>query len=125
MKTVKDVMSANPVSVRKTTSVKEVAAMLREFRVSAFPVVDEAGKVVGVVSEADLMVKQAVADGSGRGKIIASLGHHRVLRKVNGITAGDLMTSPAVTVTGQDTIDRAARLMHRRGLKRLVVIDAD
>ena len=60
MKTVKDVMSTLPVSVSKTTSFREIAARLRECRVSAFPVLDADGKVTGVVSEADLLVKEAV-----------------------------------------------------------------
>jgi CBS-domain-containing membrane protein len=60
MKTVKDVMSAPPVSVSKTASFHEIVTRLRECRVSAFPVLDEDGKVAGVVSEADLLVKEAV-----------------------------------------------------------------
>ena len=60
MKTVKDVMSTLPISVSETTSFQEIAAKLRECRVSAFPVLDADGKVTGVVSEADLLVKEAV-----------------------------------------------------------------
>jgi len=48
----------------------------------------------------------------------------RALRKAAGVTAGDLMTSPAVTVGADDTVERAARLMYTRGLKRLPVVDA-
>ena len=62
MKTVKDVMSARPVSVSETASFREIVAKLRECRVSAFPVLDADGKVAGVVSEADLLVKEAAAD---------------------------------------------------------------
>ena len=60
MKTVKDVMSTLPISVSETTLFQEIAARLRECRVSAFPVLDADGKVTGVVSEADLLVKEAV-----------------------------------------------------------------
>ncbi len=121
---VKDVMSTHPVSVLESSPVKEIAAMLREFRVSGFPVLDDEGKVIGVVSEADLLAKQALAGGPGgiRKAVIGWLGG-RELRKAAGITAGDLMTSPAVTVTEDDTISHAARLMYRRGFKRLPVID--
>ncbi len=56
MKTVKDVMSTLPISVSETTSFQEIAARMRECRVSAFPVLDADGKVTGVVSEADLLV---------------------------------------------------------------------
>jgi predicted transcriptional regulator len=57
---VRDVMSTHPISVWKATPVKEVAARLRADRVSGFPVLDDDGKVVGVVSEADLLIKEAL-----------------------------------------------------------------
>jgi CBS domain-containing protein len=56
--TVKDVMTTHVVAVRLNATYKEMAARLREFRVSAFPVVDDDNKVVGVVSEADLLTKE-------------------------------------------------------------------
>jgi CBS domain-containing protein len=122
---VKDVMSTHPVTVLRSSPVKEMAAMLREFRVSGFPVLDDDGKVIGVVSEADLLAKEALAGGTGGiRKVIAGRRGGRQLSKAKGATAGDLMTSPAVTVSEDDTISRAARLMYRRGLKRLPVVDA-
>ena len=53
--TVRDVMTTRVVAVRKDASFKDIAALLAEHRVSAFPVVDDEGKVIGVVSEADLL----------------------------------------------------------------------
>jgi CBS domain containing-hemolysin-like protein len=53
-------MTTRVVSVRKDTSFREMAAALREHRVSAFPVVDADGKVIGVVSEADMLTKEAL-----------------------------------------------------------------
>jgi CBS domain len=58
--TVKDVMSTHVVAVRPDAGYKEMAATLREQRVSAFPVVDDDYKVIGVVSESDLLVKEAL-----------------------------------------------------------------
>lgn len=99
--------------------------MLREFRVSGFPVLDDKGKVIGVVSAADLLAKEALAGGPRRiRRVVTGRRGGRELRKAAGITAGDLMTSPAVTVTEDDTISHAARLMYRRGLKRLPVVGA-
>lgn len=122
MKTlVRDVMSTHPISVRKATPVKEVAARLRADRVSAFPVLDDDGTVVGVVSEGDLLVKEAL---DGTPGWFAGLVHHKEARKATGVTAGDLMTSPAVTVGADDTVEHAARLMYLHGLKRLPVVDA-
>ena len=123
---VEEIMSAYPVSARVTSSFKELAAGLRQFGISGFPVLDDDGKVVGVVSEADLLA-QEVLDGrahSTRGTI-SRLVHGRQSAHVEGITAGDLMTSPAVTVTPGETVSRAARLMYDRGLRRLPVVDAE
>lgn len=121
MKTVKDVMSTHPVSVLRTSSFKELAARLREFRVSAFPVLDDDGRVIGVVSEADMLLKEAMDGGR---TVLGRILHRKELRKAAGVTAGDLMTSPAVTVVPEDTVEHAAQLMYARGLKRLPVIDA-
>src|SRR5690349_20427248 len=76
MKTVKDVMSTLPVWVNETASFREIAARLRECRVSAFPVLDAHGKVTGVVSEADLLVKEAVlGEPGGIAGLLAGLLH--------------------------------------------------
>jgi len=122
---VKDVMSTHPVAVSKDASFKELAARLFELGVSGFPVVDGDGKVIGVVSEADMMAKEAWAGGhhGWQGRIAAAV-HRTERRKASGVTAGDLMTSPAVTVTADDTVEHAASLMYSRKLKRLPVVDA-
>jgi CBS domain-containing protein len=122
---VKDVMSTHPVSVITTSSFKEIAARLREFRVSAFPVLDAHGKVIGVVSEADMLPKEALDDRHGMRGTITGLLHRTKQAKAAGVTAADLMTSPAVTVTGGDTVEHAARLMYSRKVKRLPVVDED
>jgi CBS domain-containing protein len=119
--TVRDVMTRSVVAVRKDASFKEMAAMLRSRRISAFPVVDDAGRVVGVVSEGDLLVKEAVqADGTS---LLAALRHLKEDDKATGISAGDLMTRPAVTIGPDAPIADAARLMYDRRVKRLPVID--
>jgi CBS domain-containing protein len=123
---VRDVMSAHPISVRENASFKEIAARLREYRVSAFPVLGYDGTVIGVVSEADMLAKEALdVEHHGLRGLIAGAVHRRAFRKAAAVTAGDLMTSPAVTVGPDDTVERAARLMRTRGLKRLPVVDAD
>ncbi len=121
MKTcVKDVMTTQVVAVRRGATFKEMAVTLRRFRVSAFPVVDDEEKVIGVVSEADLLAKEALADPG----VIGGLLHHRDVQKAEGLTAGDLMTHPAVTVRPDDTVEHAARMMYTLRIKRLPVVDA-
>lgn len=117
---VRDVMTKRVIAVRKDASFKEMAAMLRSSRISAFPVIDDARRVIGVVSEADLLVKEAVqADGSS---VLAALRHWREDEKEAGVTAGDLMTAPAVTIGPDAPVAEAARLMYDRRVKRLPVV---
>jgi CBS-domain-containing membrane protein len=122
---VKDVMTGEVVAVRKDASFKEMAARLRQFRVSAFPVIDENRRVIGVVSEADLLAKEALADDhAGIPAAVTGILHHKDYKKVEGLTAGDLMTHPAVTVRPDDSVEHAARLMYTLQVKRLPVVDA-
>jgi CBS domain-containing protein len=121
--TVKDVMSTHVVAVRKTASFKDMATRLREHRVSAFPVLDEDNKVVGVVSEADLLTKEAL-EFSATGRVSGML-HHREQAKAAATTAADLMTKPPVTVGPDEFVSHAARLMYARKVKRLPVVDDD
>ena len=121
MKTpVKDVMTTRVIWVKKDAMFREMAAALREYRVSAFPVVDDDRKVIGVVSEADLLNKEALIDEPG---VISGILHHRDQAKARGITAGDLMTTAVVAVRPEDTVEHAAKLMYDRRVKRLPVTD--
>jgi len=119
--TVKDVMTISVIWVKKDATFREMAVALRENRVSAFPVIDDDGKVVGVVSEADMLTKEAMADTG----VLDGLLHRRDQIKARGVTAGDLMTAPVVTVAPEDTVEHAARLMYDRRVKRLPVTDAN
>ena len=123
MKTkVKDVMTSPVVAVKRDASFKDMAALLRKHRVSAFPVVDDDSKLIGVVSEADLLAKEALS--GDQGGMITALLHHREQEKADGVTAGDLMTSNAVTIRPDDPVEQAARLMYHLRVKRLPVTDA-
>jgi len=122
---VRDVMTGEVVAVRRDASFKEMAARLREYRVSAFPVIDENRRVIGVVSEADLLAKEALAgDHAGIPAAVTGILHHKDHQKAEGITASDLMTHPAVTVRPEDSVEHAARLMYTLQVKRLPVVDA-
>lgn len=128
--TVKDVMTTYVVAVRKGASFKDMAATLSRFRVSAFPVVDENGTVIGVISATDLVAKEALglarealAEEHG-GSAAASTGLTRPEPyRADGLTAGNLMTHPAVTITPDESVENAARLMYNCKVKRLPVVD--
>jgi len=119
---VKDVMTTRVIWVRKDAAFREMAAALRKHRVSAFPVLGDGDKVIGIVSEADMLTKEALDDEPG---MFSGILHHRDAEKARGITAGDLMTAAVVTVAPEDTVAHAARLMYTRKVKRLPVVDAN
>jgi CBS domain-containing protein len=111
---VKDVMTIRVVSVKRGTSFKEMATALRENRVSAFPVIDDDGKVIGLVSEADMLARKVLSTG---------MQHRGGQEKAEDLTADDLMTHPAITISPEDSVEVAARLMYTLQVKRLPVID--
>jgi CBS domain-containing protein len=118
--TVADVMTTKVIAVTRNADFKEIAGVLREFRVSACPVVNSSGRVIGVVSEADLMYKAADGDlPTGLIRLRWKLGEES---KITAVTAGQLMTSPAVTIHADAPVQVAARVMRDRRLKRLPVV---
>lgn len=119
---VAEVMTYNVVAVRQEAEFKEIVAVMHRRRVSAFPVIDDQDRVIGVVSEADLLPREAYPawpPASGREQ------HRRVPAKATALTAGELMTSPAMTIGPQATVTEAARVMHSHKVKRLPVTDED
>ena len=120
---VRDVMTTRVVAVRLNATYKEMAARLREFRVSAFPVLDDDDKVIGVVSEADLLAKEALEYRVPG--VMGGILHGREQAKAAAVTAAELMTKPAVTIGPREPVSHAARLMYSRKVKRLPVVDDD
>ena len=119
--TVKDVMTTRVATVRKDAPYKAIATLLTQYRVSAFPVLDDNGTVIGVVSEADLLCKQALAAAMG-GRPARPGPYHDDFARAAAVTAADLMTTPPVTITPGDPVTSAARLMYNTGVKRLPVV---
>ncbi len=123
--TVKDVMTRSIVAVSETARFKNIVAALRSRRVSGLPVLDAAGRVVGVVSEADLMLKEAGPElFAGAGRPVLLSDHRAERAKAAGMTAAELMSSPPVTISQDASVAEAARLMYERRVKRLVVVDS-
>ena len=122
---VKDVMTANVITVKEDTPFEAIAAALRQHRVSAFPVLDAASRVIGVVSESDLLAKLALGmqDDATVPGMITGILRRQQLNKAHAVTAAELMTEPAYTVLPEDTVETAARIMYLRNVKRLPVTD--
>jgi CBS domain-containing protein len=125
---VRDVMTPNVITVKEDTPFEAVAAALRTHRVSAFPVLDQADQVIGVVSESDLLAKLALGIGddgdAGVPGMITGILRRQQLQKAHAVTTAELMTSPAYTVRPEDTVEMAARIMYLRNVKRLPVVDS-
>ncbi|WP_329478729.1 CBS domain-containing protein [Kribbella sp. NBC_01510] len=121
--TVADVMTTDVITVPDDAGFKTVAEVLAEHHISAVPVVDRYGTVVGVVSETDLLRKEQFQR-ARRLPWLLRWWHHRSRSKAAAVTARTLMTRPAVTMTDGSTLDEAARRMAARSVTRLVVTDA-
>ncbi|MFF0789126.1 CBS domain-containing protein [Streptomyces spiralis] len=121
--TVGDVMTPTVVALAGGATFKEIARTMRQWGVGAMPVLDGLGRVVGVVSEADLLRKEEFRDSDpdwpGERPRPADAARARA------VTAEELMTAPAVTVHPDAGLGRAARLMARYGVKRLPVVGDD
>jgi CBS domain-containing protein len=125
----KDVMKTEVVTVSESTPVKEVAKLMLEHDISGLPVVDKQGRVLGVVSELDLMRKQIAPNEPRIWATLWGMDENSVekyvdaLKKYMGKTAGEVMTSPALTVDVFDSLERAGNLMFDKQIKRVFVTD--
>ncbi|MFF3905600.1 CBS domain-containing protein [Streptomyces sp. NPDC001848] len=118
---VSDVMTHAVVAVGRDAPFKDIVKLMEQWKVSALPVLEGEGRVVGVVSEADLLPKEEFRDADPD-------PYSRALRrsdlaKAGAVTAGELMTAPAVTVHADSTLAQAARIMALRKVKRLPVVN--
>jgi CBS domain-containing protein len=117
-------MSTPVVAVRDTAGYKDIIIALRQWRVSACPVLDAQGRVIGVVSEADLLLREVGPEPfTGPGRSLRASGRRGERAKAAGETAAELMSTPPVTIGPGASVADAARLMYERGVKRLPVVD--
>lgn len=103
------------------TPFKLLVRLLDENRISAVPIVDLRGMPLGVVSETDLLLKERHGDFDPG--VLNLRRNRREQAKADGLVASDLMTAPAITVSTSTSLADAARTMHDRNVRRLVVVD--
>jgi CBS domain-containing protein len=131
--TVADIMTADPIVVTPETPLNEAIKILAEKRISGLPVVNATGKLVGVISETDLMWQETGVTPAPYFMLLDSViylenpaKHERELHKALGQTVGEVMTDKnLVTIAPDRPIREAAQIMHEHKVRRLPVIDQD
>ncbi|PSB21310.1 CBS domain-containing protein [Phormidesmis priestleyi ULC007] len=131
LKTVADVMTRDPITVRPETSITEVIQALAERKISGLPVVDETGKLIGVISETDLMWQETGVTPPAYIMILDSViylenptRYQKDLHKALGQTVGEVMSRDPISTTADKSLPDAARVMHDRNIRRLPVLDS-
>jgi CBS domain-containing protein len=122
-RTVSDVMTHTVVAVGRAAPFKEIVQTMDQWKVSALPVLEGEGRVIGVVSEADLLPKEEFRDSDP--VRFEQLRRLNDLAKARAVTAGELMTTPAVSIRAEATVAQAARAMAQKHVKRLPVVDIE
>jgi CBS domain-containing protein len=131
-KTVADVMSREPITVRAETPLKEAIQILAERRISGLPVIDDTGKLVGIISETDLMWQETGVTPPAYIMFLDSViylknpaTYDRDLHKALGQTVGEVMSKNPVTISPDKSLREAARIMHDRSVHRLPVVEGE
>lgn len=129
-KTVAEVMTCDPIVVKPQTLLEEAIKILAEKRIGGLPVVDDSGKLVGVLSESDLMWQEAEVKPPSYIMLLDSViylenpgRYQRELHKALGQTVGEVMSEHPVTIKPEKKAKDAARLMNEKRIDRLPVID--
>lgn len=124
---VQDVMTTDVATATPETSLKEAALELVRRRISGMPVVDDDGRVLGVISEADILAKEG-DDRRGGGGFLQWLLDPTdpwISARFDAVTVGEAMSRPALTITGNRPLAQAATTMLGEGINRLPVVDED
>ena len=119
---VRDVMTKDVATIAPDTELRDIAALLVQQRISGVPVVED-GRVVGVVSERDILFKERPTDGLHRGVLAWLMDEGDLMLKVDARTARTAMTAPALTIGSTRSVADAAALMLDEGVSRLPVVD--
>ncbi|WP_235006695.1 CBS domain-containing protein [Calothrix rhizosoleniae] len=131
-KTVADVMTRDPIIVRGETPLQEAIQILAEKRISGLPVVDDAGKLVGIISETDLMWQETGLTPPAYIMFLDSViflknpaAYERDLHKALGQTVGEVMSNNPITTKSDQPLKEAAKIMSDRKVHRLPVLDTE
>ncbi|MBW4511899.1 MAG: CBS domain-containing protein [Scytonematopsis contorta HA4267-MV1] len=124
-------MSRDPIVVKPETSLKEAIQILAERRISGLPVIDDTGKLVGVISETDLMWQETGVTPPAYIMFLDSViylqnpaTYERDLHKALGQTVGEVMSKNPITISPDKLLPEAARILNDRKIHRLPVLDS-
>jgi CBS domain-containing protein len=123
-RTVEDVMTRRVVVAGPSAGFKQLVTLMETYRVSAVPVVDSDARLLGIVSEGDLLLKEEGADRAPR-HLFEGRARRSSRIKASALVAVEAMTTPVVSVRPEATLREAARLMHEHRVKRLPVVDSE
>jgi len=124
---IKDVMTKNVIAVKKDTKVSELIEILTKNRISGVPVVDEENRVIGIVSEADLLFTTKTGKIRGLREFLKRLigeEYSTLATPLSGdLKVEDIMTSPVITASPDMDIEEASKILSEKRIKRLPVVD--
>jgi CBS domain-containing protein len=130
--TVAEIMTRDPIVVTPQTPLKEAIRILAEHRISGLPVVNDTGKLVGIISESDLMWQETGVEPPPYVMVLDSViylqnpaKYEQDIHKVLGQTVQDAMTSHVTTIKPDTTIREAAQTLQHKNVHRLPVVDSN
>ncbi|MEB3312243.1 MAG: CBS domain-containing protein [Snowella sp.] len=131
-KTVGEVMTPNPITIKPEAPLQDAIKLLAEKRIGGLPVVDDTGKLIGVISETDLMWQEAGVEPSPYIMLLDSIiylqnpaRHEKEIHKALGQTVGEVMSDEPITIKSVQSLRDAAHLMNERKIRFLPVMDGD
>ncbi|MGB0563888.1 MAG: CBS domain-containing protein [Spirulinaceae cyanobacterium] len=131
-RTVADFMSSPPLTVTPQTPLSETIQLLAKHQITGLPVVDDQGKLVGVIADTDLMWQETGAEPPPYIMLLGSViylqnpaRYEQELHKALGQTVGEVMSTPPISTGPEQSLHEAAKLMHSKRVRRLPIVDAD
>ncbi len=120
---VRDVMTRNVLSITKYESIVGAANILTEKNISGLPVVDKEHKVIGIITQADILSMVGVSREHTFKDLLKYMLGERLPERRIGDLVGDIMTSPALTIKPDANIAEAVKMMEEKRIRRLTVVD--